>query len=147
MASDPPFTWSAGEASARYQPPEAFLCLVSLAAAADGNVAVIESEWLQVLTRRWWGRGVVSEKDVEALNYAVCARIDRGYDAALAEAAAALPALCRRPVYAQALDVMLINGPLNAAEEAFATELAAVLRLDAGDAAALRSSMELKNRY
>lgn len=147
MAGEPSFSWTSADAQTRYQPPEAFLCLVSLAAAADGNVAVLESEWLQLLTRRWWGRGVVREQDVVALNYAVCARMDRGQDVALAEAAAALPAPYRLPVYAQALDVMLINGPLNAAEEAFAGELAHALGLDAQDAADVRASIALKNSY
>ncbi len=140
------FTWSRADASVRYQAPEAFLCLVSLAATADGGMAILESEWLQQLTRRWWESGIVKERDVEALNEAVCARLSK-VEAVLEEAASALPTPCRLSAYAQALDVMLINGPLNEKEQDFSRRLVQALAIGDYEARFVKNCMVLKNTY
>ena len=145
--NDASFKWSRSAASNAYQAPEAFLCLLSLAATADRGMATLESEWLQQLTRRWSERGVVREHDVQALNFAVCDRLAKGLEAALAEASAALPPICRIPVFAQALDLMLANGPLRPQEEEFAQELAVALSIEEAEARRMRECLSLKNAY
>lgn len=141
------FKWSPSAGAGSYQSPEAFLCILSLAATADRNMAALESEVLQQLTRRWWERGVVRERDVEALNVAVCARLAKGADAALAEAAAALPGSCRASVFAQALDLMLLNGPLRPQEEILAGDLAHALDIGDEEARRVRECLATKNAY
>lgn len=110
-------------------------------------MATAESVWLQQLTRRWWERGVVREHDIEALNFAVCARLAKGAEAALAEAAAALPASCRVPVFAQSLDLMLLNGPLRPEEDVFAIDLVHALGVEEADARRIRACLATKNAY
>lgn len=147
LHNDASFKWSRSAAAGAYQAPEAFLCILSLAATADRGMATLESEWLQQLTRRWWERGVVREHDVEALNFAVCARLSNGAEAALAAAAAALPAPCRAPVFAQALDLMLLNGPLRPQEDAFARDLADALGIEEAEADRMRACLATKNAF
>lgn len=141
------FKWVRSEAARAYQAPEAFLCVLSLAATADHSVAVLESEWLQTLTRRWWERGVVAQEDLEALNFAVCTRLGEDRDAALGRACAALPPACRLPVFAQALDLMLMNGSLNSAEAEFAGVLVRSLQINAADAERMRECIITKHAY
>lgn len=139
------FKWARAEAARQYQAPEAFLCVLSLAAAADHRMAALESDWLQQVTRRWWSSGVVGEKEVEALNFAVCARL--GKEDALVGACRALPRACHAPVFAQALDLMLCNGPLLPEEAEFADLLERTLDLDAAEARRIRKYMSVKNAY
>jgi hypothetical protein len=146
LHNDATFKWSRSVPPNSYQAPEAFLCVLSLAATADRGMATAESVWLQQLTRRWWERGVVREHDIEALNFAVCARLAKGAEAALAEAAAALPASCRVPVFAQALDLML-NGPLRPEEDVFARDLVHALGIEEADARRIRACLATKNAY
>jgi hypothetical protein len=147
LHSDANFKWSRSAAPDVYQAPEAFLCILSLAATVDCGMATLESEWLQQITRRWWERGVVRERDVEALNSAVCARLAKGAEATLAEAAAALPTSCRAPVFAQALDLMLLNGPLHPQEDVFAQDLAHALGIEDDDARRMRACLAIKNAF
>lgn len=141
------FSWSLAEAPLRYQAPEAFLTLASLAAGIDGGMSVLESEYLQQLTRRWWERGVLRERDLEALGFAVCERLSEGRDAIIAAAAAALPEACGPALYAQALDIMLANGPMTVTEESLSLDLARALKLKEDDARGIRAIMEMKNAY
>jgi len=105
-----------------------------------------ESDWLRQQTRRWWRRGVLAERDVAALNAAVCTRLADG-QAALGPACAALPRPCRPALYAQALDLMLGDGPLRPAEEEFAAKLESALELEPEAAAQIRACMVLKNAF
>jgi hypothetical protein len=141
------FVWSRAAASFDYLAPEAFLTLVSLAAAVDGTMGALESLALQHLTHRWWKRGVVQERDVTALNFAVCDRLSVGAERALAQAAEALPVQYRQAVFAQALDIMLCDGPLKANEGDFAARLAGALRLGEEDGRRIRDVIALKNAF
>ena len=141
------FKWSREQAASEYQAPEAFLCIVSLAAVADHGMAALESDRLQQLTRHWWESGVIHEKEIQDLHRAVSARLSAGGEAALQAACKALPAPCRLPVFAQALDIMLVNGELTPAEAAFSDALENALQLEASEARRMRECMQLKNAY
>lgn len=119
--------------------------MLALAATADGVMRPLESLLLQDTTRRWWERGVVREKDVEALNFAVCCRLEAGLDTALTAACEALPPACRAPVFAQALDLMLCDGPMRPSEAELADALERALGLDAATARRFREMMTVKN--
>lgn len=141
------FKWSRERAVNSYQAPEAFLCIVSLAAVADRGMTVLESDRLQQLTRHWWESGVLREDEVNDLHSAVGARLREGSEAALQAAGAALPVSCRLPVFAQALDIMLANGVLTPAEATFSDALESALSLEASEARKIRECMALKNAY
>lgn len=145
--TDAMFKWSRDQAASAYQAPEAFLCIVSLAAVADHSMAALESDRLQQLTRHWWESGVMREGEVQDLHHSVGARLSAGAEAALEAACAALPAPCRLPVFAQALDIMLANGVLTPAEAAFSEALESALHLKASEARRMRECMQLKNAY
>ena len=142
-----PFVWSRSEAERVYQAPEAFLCVLALAATADGAMRPLESLLLQDMTRRWWERGVVREMEVEALNFAVCRRLASGPEAALAAACPALPLACRAPAYAQALDLMLCDGPMRPGEARLAEALERALAIEPETARRFRELITLKNAY
>lgn len=139
------FVWRPSERPERYQAPEAFLCILALAATVDHTMGRLENELLQAVTHRWWTLGVVRENDVTPLNYAVTARLGAGFDEALDAACAALPVAMRTAVFAQAFDIMLCDGALRPAEAQFAETLAAKLKLDAIDVAQIRDVLTIKN--
>lgn len=142
-----PFVWSRADAERVYQAPEAFLCVLALAATADGVMRPLESFLLQDTTRRWWERGIVREKDVEALNFAVCRRLEAGLDEALTAACEALPLVCHMSVYAQVLDLLLCDGPMRPREAELADALERALGLDAATTRRFREMMMVKNAY
>lgn len=139
------FVWRPEEPPAHYQAPEAFLCILALAATVDHAMGRLENELLQAVTHRWWTLGAIREKDVTPLNYAVTARLGAGFDAALDAACAALPKAMRTAAFAQAFDIMLCDGVLCAAEAAFAETLAEKLKIDAAEAARIRDVLVIKN--
>lgn len=142
-----PFTWTRAAAASTYQPPEAFLVILSLAAAIDGRMRPVESLILQDLTRRWWERGVLTEKDVDALNSAVCDRLSDGTERAIAAAGAALPPNCRKAAFAQAVDLMLWDGPMNAAEQNLAALIARTLGIEEAEAQRVTEMLAQKNAF
>jgi hypothetical protein len=139
------FVWRRSERPEHYQAPEAFLCILALAATVDHAMGRLENELLQAVTHRWWTLGVVREKDVTPLNYAVTARLGAGFDAALDSACAALPQAMRPAVFAQAFDIMLCDGALRPGEAEFADTLEVKLKLDAAEAARIRDVLTIKN--
>jgi hypothetical protein len=139
------FMWRPSERPGHYQAPEAFLCILALAATVDHAMGRLESELLQAVTHRWGTLGVVREKDVTPLNSAVTTRLGAGFDAALDDACAALPQAMRTTVFAQAFDMMLCDGALCSAEAAFADTLADKLKIDAAEAARIRDVLVIKN--
>jgi hypothetical protein len=147
VGEEGPFTWTRAAAASTYQAPEAFLVILSLAAAIDGRMRPLESLLLQDVTRRWWERGVLREKDVEALNSAVCARLGAGTEAALAAAGTTLPRRCRKAAFAQALDLMLWDGPLNGAEQTLAALIARTLGIEESEARRTIDMLTEKNEF
>ena len=141
------FKWTPAASRAGYPAPEAFLCIASLAAAVDRHMGHLESELLHFVTHRWWALGVVAEKDVTALHYAVTARLGALPDEALTAACAALPAPMRLAAFAKALDIMMCDGVLQPAESAFAETLAAKLDLSEADAERIRGVIATLNAF
>jgi hypothetical protein len=141
------FAWRPTACAGQYQAPEAFLCILALAAAVDHAMGRLENELLQAVAHRWASLNIVREKDITALNYAVTARLAVGFDAALDAACAALPEPMRPAVFAQAFDIMLCDGALCPAEAAFADTLAAKLKINADEAGRIRGVLITKNGF
>lgn len=139
--------WPHAKDQTRYPAPEAFLCILALAATCDQGMGQLESALLQFVTRRWSRRHVLREQDIEALNYAVVARLGGGSGAALDAACAVLPREMGPAAFAYALDIMLCDGEMSANEADFAAALRSKLEIDAGLADRITDVATLKHRY
>src|SRR5262245_25998146 len=95
---------------------EAFLCILSAAAACDGNVSPEESqEILSTIHRSRLFRELRGD-DLQRVNNIVADRLAKRRDAALAEACKALPDELALPAFAHAVDIVLADGSLVHAE-------------------------------
>jgi uncharacterized membrane protein YebE (DUF533 family) len=121
---------------------EAVLTVLFFAAASDGVSKPAESEALQALTRRWSTRSAVREKNVTALNYAALKWL--GGDRALENACAAIPEALRPAVFANAIEICLIDGDLKCEEAAFLDRLAEALGISDADAERIAEVVALK---
>jgi uncharacterized tellurite resistance protein B-like protein len=117
---------------------EAVLAVLFFAAASDGVSKPAESEALQALTRRWSMQSVLREKNVTALNYAAPKRLDE--ERALENACAAIPEMLRPVVFANSIEICLIDGDLKREEEQFLERLAEALELADEEATSLASA-------
>lgn len=121
---------------------EAVLAVLFFAAASDGVSKPAESEALQALTRRWSVRSVLREKNITALNYAALRWLSG--DRALENACAAIPATLRSAVFANAIEICLIDGDLKRSEAQFLDRLAEALEMPDDEAKRIAEVVALK---
>jgi uncharacterized tellurite resistance protein B-like protein len=126
--------------------PEAFLCLLLSAAAADGNVAQEEQVEIQALARRSRALKTVSASQLAAANATVTQRL-KDRPNGLQEACESLPMDMRLPVFAHCVDIVLADGALLAIEAEFLNKMMAYLGLDANDGKRILEVLLVKNRF
>jgi uncharacterized membrane protein YebE (DUF533 family) len=135
-----PICWP--ENAVKMPAAEAVLAVLFFAAASDGVSKPAESEALQALTRRWSVRSVLREKNITALNYAALRWLSG--DRALENACAAIPETLRPAVFANAVEICLIDGDLKRAEAEFLDRLAEALGMADDEAKRIAEVVALK---
>jgi uncharacterized tellurite resistance protein B-like protein len=126
--------------------PEAFLCLLLSAAAADGNVALEEQAEIYALARRSRALKSVAPNQLAAANASVNQRL-KARPNGLQEACESLPMDMRLPVFAHCVDIILADGALLPVEADFLNKVMAFLGLDANDGKRVMEVMLVKNRF
>jgi uncharacterized tellurite resistance protein B-like protein len=126
--------------------PEAFLCLLLSAAAADGNVAPEEQAEIQALARRSRALKTVNASQLATANATVMQRL-KDRPNGLQEACESLPMDMRLPVFAHCVDIVLADGALLAIEAEFLNKITAYMALESGDAKRILEVMLVKNRF
>lgn len=135
-----PICWP--ENAVKMPAAEAVLAVLFFAAASDGVSKPAESEALQAFTRRWSARSVLREKNITALNYAALKWLSG--DRALENACAAIPEALRPAVFANAIEICLIDGNLKREEAEFLDALAEALGMPDEEAKRIAEVVALK---
>lgn len=126
--------------------PEAFLCLILMAAAADGFVPPEEHMEIRALARRSRVLKSVDASHLAQLNLVVSERVRRRPEA-LREACEALPTDMRASILAHCADILLADGGLAPAEADFLNRITHYLGLREDEALRVVEVLLLKNRY
>ncbi len=126
--------------------PEAFLCLILLAAAADGFVPPEEHMEIRALARRSRVLKSVDAAHLAQLNRIVSERLKHRPDG-LREACEALPVDMRPSILAHCADVLLADGGLAPAEAAFLNRITNCLGVREDEALRIVEALLIKNRY
>lgn len=126
--------------------PEAFLCLLLSAAAADGNVALEEQSEIYALARRSRALKTVNANQLAGANAAVNQRL-KARPNGLQEACESLPMDMRLPVFAHCVDIILADGALLPIEAEFLNKIMAFLGIEAADGKRVMEVMLVKNRF
>lgn len=126
--------------------PEAFLCLLLSAAAADGNVALEEQAEIYALARRSRALKTVNANQLAGANAAVNQRL-KARPNGLQEACESLPMDMRLPVFAHCVDIILADGALLPIEAEFLNKIMAFLGIEAADGKRVMEVMLVKNRF
>lgn len=126
--------------------PEAFLCLILMAAAADGFVPPEEHMEIRALARRSRVLKSIDALHLAQLNHVVSERAKHRPNG-LREACEALPADMRPSILAHCADILLADGGLAPAEAEFLNNITAFLGVDEGEARRIVEVLLVKNRY
>ena len=126
--------------------PEAFLCLLLSAAAADGNVALEEQSEIYALARRSRALKTVNANQLAGANAAVNQRL-KARPNGLQEACESLPVDMRLPVFAHCVDIILADGALLPIEAEFLNKIMAFLGIEAADGKRVMEVLLVKNRF
>jgi uncharacterized tellurite resistance protein B-like protein len=126
--------------------PEAFLCLLLSASAADGNVSLEEQAEIQALARRSRALKSVAQNQLAAANAAVNQRL-KNRPNGVQEACESLPMDMRLPVFAHCVDIILADGALLPVEADFLNKITTFLNLDPADAKRVMEVLLVKNRF
>jgi hypothetical protein len=126
--------------------PEAFLCILVGAGVCDRTFTEDERELVRLIAHRSRGLKTLTPEQLDALQWLVVDRLEAGIDQALEAACAALPDEIKLPAFAQALDIALMDGALNAAEAAYLDRLVALLDLDPALSRPVANAIVIKNR-
>lgn len=135
-----PICWP--QSAVKMPAAEAVLAVLFLAAASDGVSKPAESAALQALTRRWSVRPTLRDKNMTALNYAALKWMSG--ERALENACAAIPETLRPAVFANAIEICLIDGDLKRQEAEFLDTLAEALGMPDEDAKRIAEVVALK---
>jgi uncharacterized tellurite resistance protein B-like protein len=135
-----------GQRNADWSIPEAFLCLILSAAAADGNVAVEEQAEIYALARRSRALKSVAPNQMASLNNAVNQRLNSRPDG-LREACDSLPGDMRLPVFAHCVDIILADGALLPIEADFLNKITGFLGIEPEEAKRVMEVLLIKNRF
>ncbi len=126
--------------------PEAYLCLLISAAAADGLLANEETLEIHVLARRSRVLKQLDQSKLAAVNETVRQRLAKN-PGGLQEACDSLPGDMRLSVYAHCVDIILSDSEFRPVEEEFLKKLVTMLGLQASEAAVIMQALLIKNRY
>jgi uncharacterized tellurite resistance protein B-like protein len=126
--------------------PEAFLCLILLAAAADGFVPPEEHMEIRALARRSRVLKSVDAAHLAQLNRVISERLKHRPDG-LREACEALPADMRPAILAHCADVLLADGGLAPAEAEYLNKITSHLGIREEEARRIVEVLFIKNRY
>jgi tellurite resistance protein len=126
--------------------PEAFLCILVGAGVCDREFADDERELVRLIAHRSRGLKSLTPQQLDALQWLVVDRLEAGLDQALEAACASLPDEIKLPAFAQALDIALMDGALNAAEAAYLDRLVSLLDLDPALSRPVANAIVIKNR-
>ena len=126
--------------------PEAFLCLLLSAAAADGNVSLEEQAEIHALARRSRALKTVNPNQLAAANAAVNQRL-KSRPNGIQEACESLPVDMRLPVFAHCVDIILADGALLPVEADFLNKIMSFLGIEAADGKRVMEVMLVKNRF
>jgi uncharacterized tellurite resistance protein B-like protein len=126
--------------------PEAFMCILYAAAAADGNFDPKEVETIKALIQRSRAMTSLSPADLAKADANVNERLKTRPNA-LQEACETLsPDMCL-PVFAHCVDIVLSDGQLLKPEADFLQNLAKMLDVDAENARRVMEVLLLKAQY
>lgn len=126
--------------------PEAFLCLILMAAAADGVVPPEEHMEIRALARRSRVLKSVDSAHLAQLNRVIGDRLKHRPDA-LREACEALPVDMRPSILAHCADILLADGGLAPAEAEFLNRITSCLGVAEDEAVRIVEALLIKNRY
>lgn len=126
--------------------PEAFLCLLLSAAAADGNVSLEEQAEIHALARRSRALKSVNPNQLAAANASVNQRLKTRPNG-LQEACESLPLDMRLPVFAHCVDIILADGALLPVEADFLNKIMSFLGIETADGKRVMEVMLVKNRF
>ena len=135
-----------GSRATDWSVPEAFLCLLLSAAAADGNVALEEQAEIYALARRSRALKTVDANQLAAANTTINTRL-KSRPEGLKEACESLPLDMRLPIFAHCVDIILADGALLPIEAEFLNKIMAFLGLDPADGKRVMEVMLVKNRF
>jgi uncharacterized tellurite resistance protein B-like protein len=135
-----------GSRATDWSVPEAFLCLLLSAAAADGNVALEEQAEIYALARRSRALKTVDANQLAAANTTINTRL-KSRPEGLKEACESLPLDMRLPIFAHCVDIILADGALLPIEAEFLNKIMAFLGLDQADGKRVMEVMLVKNRF
>lgn len=126
--------------------PEAYLCVLLAASAADGTFNSAETGAIQEIVRRSRAMAALSAHDLAAANNTVNTRLQNN-PLALQEACQTLPTDMGLPVFAHAIDIILADGELLGREADFLNQLASLLELESDQARRVMEVMLLRAQY
>ena len=126
--------------------PEAFLCLLLSAAAADGNVSLEEQAEIHALARRSRALKSIAPSQLANANASVNQKL-KNRPNGIQEACESLPMDMRLPVFAHCVDIILADGALLPVEAEFLNKISSFLGLEAADAKRVMEVLLVKNRF
>lgn len=126
--------------------PEAFLCLLISAGAADGAVSGEEQAEIHALAGRSRALKSLSQAQLASVNAAVSERLKTRPDG-LREACESLPADMRLPVFAHCVDIILSDGALLTVEADFLNRITSFMGLEIADSKRVLEVLLVKNRF
>jgi uncharacterized tellurite resistance protein B-like protein len=126
--------------------PEAFLCLLLSAAAADGKLSPEEQAEIEALSRRSRALKKISADEMARLNTVVSQRMKARPDG-LREACESLPTNMRLPMFAHCVDIVLADGVLLPIEMAFLNQIIGLLGIDPAEGKRVMEVLLIKNRF
>lgn len=126
--------------------PEAFLCLLLSAAAADGKLSPEEQAEIEALSRRSRALKSISTDEIARINTNVSKRMQTRPEG-LREACEALPTNMRLPLFAHCVDIVLADGVLLPIEVAFLNQIIGLLGIDPSEGKRVMEVLLIKNRF
>jgi uncharacterized tellurite resistance protein B-like protein len=124
---------------------EAFLGIITAAAAADGHLSPEESEQILNTIHRSKLFKNVNGDELRKINNTVADRIEKRKTRAVGEACAALPENLRLACFAHAVDIVLSDGTCVEAEAEFLDHLMEQLSIKQEDAEKIAHVLDMKN--
>lgn len=135
-----------GQRNTDWTVPEAFLCLLLSASAADGNVALEEQAEIHALVRRSRALKTVNQNQLAQANTVINQRL-KSRPNGLQEACESLPSDMRLPIFAHCVDIILADGALLPVEADFLNKIMAYLSIEPADGKRIMEVLLVKNRF
>jgi uncharacterized tellurite resistance protein B-like protein len=126
--------------------PDAFLCCILAAAAADNRMTEEERIEVLALSRRSKVLKKLSPAELAKANENVKQKMSTRPQA-VQEACESLPVDMRLPLFAHCVDIVLADGTWHPAEAELLARLVGFMRLDTAEARRIIETMMVKNKY